>query len=105
MQRPHDSEWYAFVDGGRDAERITIVRTRFSDCRVHDRCTCNPWVYSSVRREGVGVWPGTDSAEWIEYIPQDRIVERDGDLWWQHDDGSEVRYTQLTKSLDGERHE
>lgn len=99
------SEWYAFVDGGRDAERITIERTRFSDCRFHDRCACDSWIYCTVRREGVGIWPGIGSDEWIEYIPEDRVVERDGDLWWRHDNGVEVHYVQFTKSLDGERHE
>lgn len=66
------SEWYAFVqENGRvvDAERITIERTRFSDCRFHDRCTCDPWIYCTVRRNGVGIWPGVGSVEWIEYIP------------------------------------
>lgn len=97
------SEWYAFVDGGRDAQRVTIERTRFSDCRVHDRCNCDPWVYSTARYDGVGWWPGVGSDEWIEYVPADRMVLRDGELWWRHDDGVTVHFTQLTKSPDPRR--
>lgn len=46
---------------------VSVRRTRFRDCRVHARC---PDVYFWVQHGPCGVWPGTDSDEWIEYIPE-----------------------------------
>lgn len=76
-------------------------RTRFTDCRIHDKCDCDPWTYCYLGPW----WPGNTSDEWIEYIPEPCLVERDGELWWRHDDGDAVHWTQITKAQDGERHE
>lgn len=39
--------------------------TRFTNCRVHDECDCDPWTYCYIGPW----WPGSDSDEWIEYVP------------------------------------
>lgn len=41
--------------------------------------------------------------EWIEFVPAPGPVERDGELWWRHDDGVTVHWTQITKSQDPRR--
>lgn len=41
-------------------------------------------------------FPGYE-AEWIEYTPSPRIVERDGDLWWEQYDQDTLHWTQITK--------
>lgn len=69
------SEWYAFVDGGRDAERVTVTRFRGA---VDD-----PVIYAYLSRGGLAQpWPSSD--ELIEYVPPPRglhVPDVDGALW------------------------
>lgn len=46
---------------------LNIARTRFTDCRVHDKCACDEWAYCRLTGQD---WPGIGSNEWIEYIPE-----------------------------------
>lgn len=58
------------------------------------------YYYVSEGAYHVGVWPGTASDEWIEYIPAPGLVERpDGSLWWRSYDANidAMRYVQVTK--------
>jgi hypothetical protein len=43
-----------------------VYRTRFTNCREHDVCDCDYWTYCWTPPR----WPGTESPEWIEYIPE-----------------------------------
>jgi hypothetical protein len=77
-----------------DGSPVRIARVRFD------------WiVYSYVTYSSVGCFPGTDSTEWIEYIPEPAIVERDGDLWWRcyAPEIDAMRYIQMTKGSDARR--
>lgn len=57
------------------------------------------YFYVSVGTAHVGVFPGINSEDWIEYVPEPTIVEVDGDLWWRYyaEDVDAFRYVQLTK--------
>jgi hypothetical protein len=50
-------------------------------------------------------YPALDSDDWIEYIPPDTLVERDGDLWWRSwsESMQTFVYTQITKGSDARR--
>ena len=54
--------WHAwFQEGARYATRkVEIVKTCYA-------AGAQPYYWCMVR--GVGTWPGTDSDEWIEYVP------------------------------------
>lgn len=58
-----------------------------------------PYYYVSEGAYHVGAWPGTSSAEWIEYIAPDSLVELHGNLWWRSWDETidGFRYAQITK--------
>lgn len=43
-----------------ETRKVEIVTTDFKNAYVYFWCTF----------DGVGTWPGTDSDEWIEYIPE-----------------------------------
>lgn len=83
--------FYAFfVDehGSMYAKLVEIVKTKWDhepDCPYY-WCTYNT----------VGTWPGTDSTEWIEYIPPDAFVERDGELFWRQWNGKALTFTKIT---------
>lgn len=58
------------------------------------------WVYYYVSRGNmhIGVYPGTADPNWIEYLPEPKLVERDGELWWHtYDTFGEDLYVQMTK--------
>lgn len=51
---------------------IEIIRTRFTDCRTHDKCDCDTWTYCWT----APFWPGSESDERIEYVPPPGFVAR-----------------------------
>lgn len=59
------SEWHAYfrienMPVLMQLRRVEIVRTKWD----HD-----PVPYYWVTVDAIGVWPGTESSDWIEYIP------------------------------------
>lgn len=93
------SSWLANFCNALDSykERVTIERVSWELRFAY---------YYVVRGECfVGEWPGVESEEWIEYIPENAVVERDGDLYWRYyspvDDT--MHYVQMTKGGDARR--
>ena len=71
--------WIACVPGpfGQPpkVEHINIERVSWESRLAYYYVSRGPW--------RVGTWPGSDSDEWIEYIPENRVVEAGGDLFWR----------------------
>lgn len=69
-RRVRDTDVTIRIAGPRGGTRnltLAVSRVRFDDCRVHNACGCDPWVYCYL---GGRDWPGTASPEWIEYVPE-----------------------------------
>lgn len=97
LDRPDEKKrsWYAYfrVDTFpilMEKRRVEIVRTAWEHT--------DPYYWTMIN--SVGTWPGTESDEWIEYIPPDGLVEGDdGNLWYRKyvPDGDYFLFTQMTK--------
>ena len=94
------ANWYAdfrepcMVEGFTSA---TKRRVRVEVSYVWGDPTPHCWV----TYDTVGTWPGTDSDEWIEYVPPVPaffFTASDGSLFCKREDGEVVR---ITKNLDG----